>query len=138
MITKEEIRSIPELHKSIQRDKKHLWFLREKSTAVPSGLSDHERVQISPSNDQMHYVEEAVDLNREIEAKEAKLLELQTSAKEFIESLPHTTETEKLTVRVLRLRYLKCYTWESIGDLVGYVQRWPQQLEADALKKLEK
>lgn len=136
MITREEIRSIPVLHKQIQRDKEHLRYLQEKATSVPCATQTTERVQETKSNRAGIYVDAAVDLEKEIEAEETKLIELQTGAKEFIYSLPHETETEKLTVKILKLRYLKCYTWDYIGELVGFVQRWPQQLEADALKNL--
>ena len=136
MITRDEIRSIPVLYKQIQRDKEHLRYLQEKATSVPCATQITERVQESKSNRAGIYVDAAADLEKEIEAEETRLLELQGRAKQFIGTLSRETETEKLTVRILKLRYLKCYTWESIEELVGYVQRWPQQLEAEALKKL--
>ena len=136
-MTREELRQIPQLHKQIERDKEHLRFLREKATAIPSTLPDHERVQTSPTGSGNRYVEEAVDLNRDIHKKEVHLVELQVKARAFIYSLPGETETEKLTIKVLRYRYLKCYTWEETAELTGYAMRYLQQVEWDAVKKLD-
>ena len=135
MITREEIRSIPELHKSIQRDKERLRYLREKATSIPS-LSDQERVQTSPSGGGNRFVEAAVDLNNEIRAKEIRLTELQGRAKKFICSLPAETEVQKLTLKVLKYRYLRCYTWEEISEVVVYAPRYIQQLEWEIVKDL--
>ena len=134
MITREEIRSIPELYKSIQRDKEQLLYLQEKATSVPSTIPDHERVQTSPSNNGNKYVEEAVDRSREIKEKELKLAELQHRMRGLIASLPRETETDKLAVRILRLRYLKCYTWEEVAELTGYVERHVRRVEYEILE----
>lgn len=131
MITRDEIRSIPELYKSIERDKEQLQYLREKATSVGSGMSDRERVQTSPSNNSMRYVDEAVDLNREIQQKEAELIELQTRAKAFIDTLD-----KPLTRKVMRYRYLRCMKWEAIADMLGYVEGYLRQIEAEAIKEL--
>ena len=136
MITRDEIRRIPELHKSILRDKEQLIFLREKATSIPSSFSDRERVQTSPNFGGNKYVEEAVDLNKDIQRKELLLVELKGKAKEFIFSLPCETETDRLTRKVLKYRYLKCYTWEDIAELVGYYERHIRRLEYQAVQQL--
>ncbi len=131
MITRDEIRSIPELHKQIQRDKEQLRFLREKATCLPSSFTGEERVQTSPSNHGNKYIEMASDMNREILAKEAKLLEIQERASVFINTI-----TDTLARRVMRLRYLKCESWESVSELTGYTERRVQQIEWEAVQKL--
>lgn len=131
MITRDEIRYIPELHKSIKRDKEQLLFLREKATCIPSSTTDHERVQSSPSNHGNKYVEAAVDLSRDIQKKEALLTELQQNAKTFIETIE-----EPRARRVLELRYLKCYTWEDVSELAGYTMRWAQHIEWTIVRNL--
>ena len=131
MITRDEIRSIPDLYKSIQREKEQLRYLREKATSVPSGISDRERVQTSPSNDGNKFIEEAADLDRDIQRKELELIELQNRAKQFIVTVDHA-----LTARVLKCRYLKCYKWDEISDAVGYDLRYIQRLESAALDNL--
>lgn len=135
MITRSEIRSIPELHKSIQADKERLRVLREKAVSLPA-MSDQERVQTSPNGGGNKYVEAAVDLNREIQEKEIQLIDLQGRAKTFIYSLPVDTETQRLTRKVLKYRYLKCYTWDEIADLVVYATRYVRHLEWEAVKNL--
>ena len=111
MITRSELRRIPQLHKDIRRKKAQLAYLREKATAIPSTLPDHERVQTSPSGSGNRYVEEAVDLGKEIEADEEGLKQLKSKAAAFIRTLPARTETEKLTVKIMRKRYIKGYTY---------------------------
>ena len=138
MITRAEIRRIPELHKSILRDKEYLIFLREKATAIPSTLPDHERVQTSPSGGGNRYVEAAIDLNKDIQRKELLLSELKAKALEYIESLPDETETEHLIRKVLRYRYLECYTWEETAELLGYYERHIRRLEYQAVSQIEK
>ena len=131
MITRDEIRSIPDIHKSIKRDKEQLLFLREKATCIPSSTTDQERVQSSPSNHGNKYVEEAVDLSKDIQKKEEELLELQKRAKEFIGIVE-----DPLAKKILKLRYLKCYTWDEVAELTGYVVRWVQRIEWDSVKDL--
>ena len=136
-MTRDKLRQIPQLHKQIERDKEQLRFLREKATAIPSTLPDHERVQTSPPGSGNRYVEEAVDLNKDIQKKELYLAELQAEASVFIRALPTGTETDKLTIKVLKHRYLKCYTWEQIAELAGYAMRYLQQIEWDVVKKMD-
>ena len=130
MITREEIRSIPELHKSIKSDREQLMYLQEKATSLPS-MSDSEKVQTSPDGNVNKYSEEAVDLDREIQIKELELLELQKRAKVFID-----TVKDPLAKRVLKMRYLKCYKWEEIAELTGYDIRWIQRKEGREVNKL--
>lgn len=131
MITRDEIRSIPDLHKSILRDKEQLHFLHEKATSVPSGLSEGERVQTSPDNKAGKYIDAAADLHREILEKEADLMRLQSDAEEFIE-----TVDDSLAKKVLRYRYLKCMKWSDIAELLGYVEGYLREIEREAVKEL--
>ncbi len=131
MITRDEIRSIPELHKSIIRDKEQLLFLREKATCIPSSTTDREHVQSSPSNHGNKYVEAAVDLSHDIQKKEARLATMQQNARGFIE----TIEDPKAR-KVLEMRYLKCYTWEEVSELSGYTMRWAQHIEWTIVRNL--
>ena len=135
MITRDEIRSIPELHKSIQADKERLRVLREKAVSLPT-MSDQERVQTSPSGSGNRYVEAAVDLNKNIREKERQLILLQDRARAWIYSLPIENEKQKLTFRVLKYRYLKCYTWEEIADVMVYTVRHLQYIEENAVKSI--
>ena len=130
MITRDEIRSIPELHKSIERDKEQLRFLREKATCLPS-LNDRERVQTSPSNNVNSYSDEAADLNREIRKKELELTELQGRAKEIIDTI-----SNPLAKKVMKFRYLKCLSWEGVAELAGYSERRVQQIEWEIVRDL--
>ena len=66
MISRRELRRIPQLDKLIERKKEHLLFLEEKATSIPSTLPDHERVQTSPSGSGNRYIEAAIDLSKEI------------------------------------------------------------------------
>ena len=132
MITREELRSIPKLHKSIQRDLCHLDYLREKATCIPSTTTDHEKVQTSPSNQGNKYIEAAVDLSKELEQKQKQLDELKLKATLFIETIP-----ERQHRRVLEYRYIKCYEWQEISDLLGYTERRVCQIDKEEVSLLE-
>lgn len=132
MISRSDLRSIPDLYRQILRDKEQLRYLREKATSLPSSFTDGERIQSSPANNQNKYIDAAVDLNREIEAKETKLLDLQSEAREFI-----TTVEDPLTRRALKYRYLRCCTWSEVARLVGYTERHLYRLECEAISVLE-
>lgn len=131
MITREELRRIPELYKSIQRDKEHLAYLREKATSVPSTLKDQERVQSSPNPGVNKYVEAAADLSREIGWKQTCLDDLTCRASLFIETIQ-----DDLARKVMEYRYVKCYEWNEIADVMGYAMRYLQQIEWEEIKNL--
>ena len=131
MITREEIRYIPELHKSIKRDKEHLRYLREKATCIPSMNTESERVQSSPSNHGNIYVEEAVDLAKVIKKKQEELEALQSKAESFI-----ATVEGILPKKILTLRYIRCYSWDIVADLVGYDERYIRRIEYQLVSDL--
>ena len=132
MITREELQSIPRLHKQITRDKEQLRYLQEKATAIQSTLGfETEKVQSSPSNDATKYIEAAVDLDKEIHTKELELIRLQGEAKTFVDAV-----TERLPHQILKLRYLRCCEWKEVADLTGYAVRYIQQLESDYTNQL--
>ena len=132
MITRDEIRKIPELHKSIRRGMDHLEYLSEKATAISSSIGDGERVQSSADNKAGRYIDAAVDLSRDIEKERTELLELQRKALAFIETID-----DPLHKKILRYRYIWCYSWEDVADLVGYQQRYIQRIEYEILQELE-
>ena len=136
MITREDIRRIPDLHRRIIRKQEQLLYLREKATSVPSGLSDTERVQSSPGNSAGRYVDAAIDLNSEIMQDMRELDELKQKASLFINTLPVDTDTERLTVKILRYRYLQCCTWDETADILGYAIRYIQDLEYKIIRDL--
>ena len=132
MITRTELRSIPELNRQIRRDKEQLMYLQEKATALPPTMSEHERVQTSHTNNSNRSVDAAVDLSREINARERELDVLTTKATEFIESLPDTSRTEILQKKIMRYRFCDCLMWREISDLLGYDAIYIQRLAKSA------
>ena len=136
MITKHELRSIPNIYRQIQKDKEQLIFLREKATSLPSTLPDHERVQTSPSNNVNRYSDEASDLDKVIQIRQEELTDLQRKAKEYIDTLPQETDAEILTRRILKHRYLRCYTWREVAELTGYDIRTCCRYEFEAVREL--
>lgn len=132
MITRDELRSIPRLHRQIERDKEQLNYLEEKATAIASTLGmDTEKVQSSPKNTAGKYIEAATDLSREIVDKEIELAKLQEEAKVFVD-----TVTDRLPHQILKLRYLRCCEWNEVADITGYAVRYIQQLESDYTYRL--
>ena len=136
MISRRELRRIPQLDKLIERKKEHLLFLEEKATSIPSTLPDHERVQTSPSGSGNRYIEAAIDLSKEIAEIEEELAELKAGAAEFIEMLPTDTNKQHIAVRTLRYRYTDCLCWNEIADLVGYDINYIQRIAREATKIL--
>ena len=132
MITLEELRSIPHIYKQSQKKREQLLFLKEKATAVPSPQGrDGDRVQVSPSNNANKYSDEAADLNREIIDDEIKLIALQREAEIFIR-----TVEDRRAKKILRMRYIKCYTWDEVAELTGYVVRTLQSIEYEYTAEL--
>ena len=128
MITFEELRSIPHIYKQIQKKREQLIFLLEKAIAVQSPQGrDYERVQTSQDNNVNKYSEEAKDLKDEIDDDTLRLRELQREAAAFI-----GTVRDKDAKKVLRLRYLKCFTWDEIAELTIYNARSLQRIEYEA------
>lgn len=137
MISPSELRRIPQLNKLIERKQEQLIYLREKATSIPSTLPDHDRVQTSPSGTGNRYVEAAVDLSKEIVEMESALGDLKMRAANFIDTLPDSDSSARLTKRVLKYRYLDCLYWDEIADLVGYNVRYLSRLERNALIELQ-
>ena len=131
MISREEIRSIPERHRKLEREREQLDYLREKAVSLGALATDKERVQTSPDPDAMKFVDAAIDLEREIRADETELIDLQKRAEMWI-----GTVYGKLPRKILRYKYINCYTWNQIGELLGYSERYLQQIESDALSSL--
>lgn len=132
MITKKELRRIITLHRQIARGREQLEYLNEKATSIPSGISDGERIQRTRDNDAGKYIEAATDLARELSTAEADLEALQVNAATFIRTIEHP-----LAKKVMTMRYMNCYRWEEISELLGYVDRYLRQLERDATSALE-
>ena len=79
----------------------------------------------------MKYVEAAVDLDKEIQAKETELIELQSRAKDFID----TIETP-LAKKVMKYRYLRCMRWDEVAVMVGYEVSYIRKLEREVVEAL--
>lgn len=136
MITRRDLRRIPQLNKLIERKKEHLLFLEEKATSIPSTMPDHERVQTSPSGSGNRYIEAAIDLSKEIAEIEKELDTLKDGANEFISSLPRDTNKQHIAVRTLRYRYIDCLCWNEIADLVGYDACYLQHIASETASTL--
>ena len=136
-MTKEELRTIPKLHTQIKRKEEQLLYLSEKATAIPSIMPDPNKVQTSPSNNANKYSDAAIDLAGEIEADKARLDELKGLAKVLIANMPRTCGRERLAVKVMKYRYIKCYTWDEIADRMGYSRDRVAHIHGEALQHLQ-
>lgn len=130
-MTLEEFREIPRLARRIERDKEQLIYLKEKATSIPSIMPDPNKVQTTKENRAGMYVDAYIDLEREIQAREAALGYMQACAAILIEQEP-----DGLARRILKDRYIKMYTWATIADLAGYTVRRVQQIEREALTRI--
>ena len=130
-MTIQEFRDIPALARRIERDREQLIYLQEKATSVPSTAYGRERVQNTVQNRAGQYSDAAVDLEREIEAKEAELAEMKAAVEPLIDAVEDDIER-----RILKARYLRTYDWEVVADMTGYTLRRCTQIERKALLKL--
>lgn len=130
-LTKEELRSIPRRHMRIERDKKHLEYLREKATSVKSGTPSDVKVQVSVVSHDNHYVLEAVDLSRDIERREKELNRLKADAASLAKQ-----QEDRTMRRLIELRYVECLTWDDVADLLGYHIRQVHRFNEELLNSL--
>ena len=129
VITKEELLSMPELHKQIQTlQERHALY---EAKAMGGAIEYKERVQTSISAKSSIYPDMAVDLERDIEKLEAQLIPLISKVEVFAKELPDPLERD-----VIRFRYIYGYDWGKIGELVKYSARHCYNIDRRVVKKM--
>lgn len=122
MISRQDLLSIPDKHRLLERDKEHYEILKEKAYSVPSTTYGKERVQNTVENRSHIYADAAIDLAREIRAEQAELDALKAAAREWINTLDGRNR------RMMTYRYIDCQTWDMTACLMGYTERHTRRL----------
>ena len=129
-MTKEQLKSIPRIEKSIKRKKRQLLEIREIMYCVPA-LSNDEKVQMSVVNRGMSVVDSALDLEQKLHEDCVKLLNLKNEAYDIIRDIKDDRERE-----LMELRYIDGLRWEKIALEMNYSHRWVTRLHGRILAKL--
>lgn len=129
MITRDELLSLPERHRQLERDKEHLLYLREKATSIPS-TTYGDKVQTSHENHAGIWVDAATDLAKEVRAAQAEFDALISEATAWIDSLDGQGR------RLMRYRYIDCQTWDMTACLMGYTERHTRRMARKIVSEL--
>lgn len=128
-MTREELKSIPNIDKMIRYKLEELRELEELSTCVPA-LQTKEKVQTSVQNKSMDIVVKIADFKREIEKDYNRLIELKKEAYSLIQNLEGK---EKI---LMDLRYIGGKEWQEIAYLLGWSYRHTTRVHGEILKKI--
>jgi DNA-directed RNA polymerase specialized sigma subunit len=126
-ITKEELRSIPPLQKTVIRDAERLRKLERKMADGQSLTAESAWV----------YYTAIEEIKTELEVNEKFLNVLKGAAKAWIDTLPEKNFAQKNTKKILAYRYADSYDWAVIAEIMGISIRRLHQYEADAVKKID-
>lgn len=117
-MTEEDLKEIRRINAQLKRHRELLEYLTQKAETIPA-IQPKERVQTSQVNSGNEAADSAIDVEMEIRKEEKLLREMQEEARSKFTG-------EKMSFderRILNLRYLRCMTWEEIGEEVGYSVR---------------
>ena len=117
-LTQDNLHRIIWLSRQLQRDEEQLYMLREMAEGTASIPTDTVHVQNSLPPSGNKFAVAAADLAELMEMEEAELNELQDKVKSWVEIID-----EPIDGRVIHLRYIECYEWQMIANLVGYTRR---------------
>ena len=117
-LTQYDLHRIISLNRQLQRDTEQLYMLREMAEGTASIPTDNLRVQNSLPPSGNKFAVAAADLSELMDLERSELEDLQSRVKAFIETIE-----EPIDSRVIQLRYIECYEWEMIDNLIGYTRR---------------
>lgn len=117
-LTQYDLHRIISLNRQLQRDTEQLYMLREMAEGTASIPTDNLRVQNSLPPSGNKFAVAAADLSELMDLERSELEDLQSRVKVFIETIE-----EPIDSRVIQLRYIECYEWEMIANLIGYTRR---------------
>ena len=117
-LTQYDLHRIISLQKQLQRDSEQLYMLREMAEGTASIPTNNLHVQNSLPPSGNKFAVAAADLSELMDLEKAELSDLQIKVKAFIKTIE-----EPIDSRVIQLRYIDCYEWEMIANLIGYTRR---------------
>ena len=132
-LTQSNLRRIISLQRQLQRDKEQLHMLLDLAEGTASVPTDIVRVQNSMPPSGNKFAVAAADLTDIIEAEDSELQELQHKVLVFIKTLPGPPQID---ARVMHLRYVDCFEWHIIINLLGYTERQVFRIHRRILEEL--
>lgn len=134
-LTQSNLRRIISLQRQLQRDREQLHMLLDLAEGTASVPTDIIRVQNSMPPSGNKFAVAAADLTDIIEAENDELNELQKKVLVFIKTLPGPPQID---ARVMQLRYVDCFEWHIIINLLGYTERQVFRIHRRILEGLPK
>ena len=134
-LTRNNLRRIISLQRQLQRDREQLHMLLDLAEGTASVPTDTIRVQNSMPPSGNKFAVAAADLTDIIKAEDNELQELQHKVLVFIKTLPGPPQID---ARVMHLRYVDCFEWHIIINLLGYTERQVFRIHRRILEGLPK
>ena len=132
MTAKEYLNQISELDNEIKRKQQRCRTLRDVAMNTSVNNSNDAVQTTRDKNPLEKILAKVIDLDREIEADEARLVDLKAEVWEQLDKL--TDETQK---RILWLRYADRRPWRYIASEVHFTSRYVHKLHVKALDELD-
>lgn len=132
-LTRNNLRRIISLQRQLQRDREQLHMLLDLAEGTASVPTDTIRVQNSMPPSGNKFAVAAADLTDIIKAEDNELQELQYKVLVFIKTLPGPPQID---ARVMHLRYVDCFEWHIIINLLGYTERQVFRIHRRILEEL--
>lgn len=117
-LTIKDLHRIIYLHRQIERDCEQLYALRDMAEGTSSKPTDNLRVQTSLPTGGNKFADAAADLGEIIEEEVQELTQLKAKVRKFVDNLDVSVDT-----RIIEMRYISCYDWQEIAELLGYAER---------------
>mgnify|MGYP004539670295 FL=1 len=132
MTAKEYLKSISQLDDEIKRKRQRCRTLRDVAMNTSVKCSGDAVQQTRDNNPLEKILTKVIDLERQIESEESRLVDLKAEVWEQLDKLED--ETQK---RILWLRYAEKKTWKMIAKDICFSERYIRKLHAKGLIKLE-
>ena len=132
-LTQYDLHRIISLNRQLQRDTEQLYMLREMAEGTASIPLDNLHVQNSLPPSGNKYAVAAADLSELMDLERSELEDLQIKVKAFVETIEDPTAG-----RVIHLRYIECYEWQMIANLLSYAERHVFRIHNRIVEELPK
>lgn len=132
-LTRNNLRRIISLQRQLQRDREQLHMLLDLAEGTASVPTDTIRVQNSMPPSGNKFAVAAADLTDIIAVEDNELKELQEKVLVYIKTLPGPPQID---ARVMHLRYVDCFEWHIIINLLGYTERQVFRIHRRILEEL--
>ena len=128
---REQLNNVRRVHREVAHDLERREALMAKATRVNAAPSDA-KVKTSPVNQHEVILAMIADLDLELNDRMAYLTHIKNEARQLFEASDLTREESE----VMELRYISCYDWDEIAELLYWSKRTVQRIHGNALEKV--